>query len=1003
MALEVNKDALQKLLDSGNAQKCLKFFHAMPEKTRREYFAVVKQFSNQVRKKQFIEDPPGTFRWNPLANVAQTAFFAVASGAEIKKAKRWGYPDDELAFAILTDRKPEWIDDWIESLLGESYYWNHWQLIRRLIVAGLAKKPQSPRYYLGMISGLNGRMNKRSLVDDLQDAPDLLKDDIWKLFEYDGDGENSLANTERFECSWIDAFLTLVKQGKLPRARLLESNIEALERDFNHYRAKWFFECFDRLEPTDKELKKFAERILGLLGATAPNVASWALGRADAWAKSVGFNTQVMCHAMEPILRARAKGTAITALKMLERQAAACAKEAPTVAATIATALAHESPDVQKEAFRMLEKVSSPEDATVRAVVEKFQPTLAASVRSRVTKWLSQGTNSEAASSATVAVAQQVKSGNRSANKAATLPTISKQIESLYSIDVLKKNLKDRTLSIPAAIFDGTDIPRLRLVQKLTPIESIEELIDTCASVIEDGSLVNDLERCIDGLVRLCNSKPDDFDHMAAPLLKRIRKLIKNGVSPLCGVDPANDVIGLFYTFCTGKLIEPVLKSGKLQYEFEGEKSEEYSINFKKPIGFLSAHCLACARRIATGNACQLMSTPTHEGGWIDPLELAKRANAWTESAPDVRDVILAMLRLAPENRAAALKLLKDKPAEWSKAISYALGAEKVAIGKTPALWVAAARARSPWKDDPQIKKKHSGLGPDAAEAASVTIHFKSRKSGSYTFHDSGFAVQPAVPKSVDPMLVTVLMHASQSLAKEYSFEMGGFAGRTNGAVRWTAMVWPLARESYFAASADDCLDNIDWWEAQWQNRTMLEPLLDSGTPMRYAGILFLVGMLAAKEPGESGLATDIAIRAIEDGRIGSDNLGEALALLLPSGVIKPGRWLKTLGEVARASLVHAAVVQIALQHCFSNPAIELPKDSSKLLEMLYELSIELEIPVTHEPCRAWLASGVATGKSAKLAKSLLDLNNSPDAHPAIEKILEQTIERRTFAAKSMS
>ena len=70
---------------------------------------------------------------------------------------------------------------------------------------------------------------------------------------------------------------------------------------------------------------------------------------------------------------------------------------------------------------------------------------------------------------------------------------------------------------------------------------------------------------------------------------------------------------------------------------------------------------------------------------------------------------------------------------------------------------------------------------------------------------------------------------------------------------------------------------------------------------------------------------------------------------------------------------------------------------------MLYELSIELEIPVTHEPCRAWLASGVATGKSAKLAKSLLDLNNSPDAHPAIEKILEQTIERRTFAAKSMS
>ena len=127
---------------------------------------------------------------------------------------------------------------------------------------------------------------------------------------------------------------------------------------------------------------------------------------------------------------------------------------------------------------------------------------------------------------------------------------------------------------------------------------------------------------------------------------------------------------------------------------------------------------------------------------------------------------------------------------------------------------------------------------------------------------------------------------------------MGGFAGRTNGAVRWTATIWPLGRESYFTSSADRCFANIDWWEAQWQNRTMMEPLLDSGTPLRYAGSLFLAGMLAAKEPGESGLATDIAIRAIEDGRVGSDNLGEALTLLLPSGVIKPGRWQKTLAEV---------------------------------------------------------------------------------------------------------
>ena len=197
---------------------------------------------------------------------------------------------------IVADRKPDWVNDWIETLLGESYYWNHWTLIRRLIVAGLAKKPQSPRYFLGMIGGLNGRSKKAPLVDALQDAPDLLTNDIWKLFEYDGDGENSLANTERFDRSWTDSFLILMAQGKLSRARLLEATIEALERDFNHYRAKWFFEFFDRLEPTDLELKKYRERILGLLGASAPNVASpSARVESILLAKSGGFGTLCAC------------------------------------------------------------------------------------------------------------------------------------------------------------------------------------------------------------------------------------------------------------------------------------------------------------------------------------------------------------------------------------------------------------------------------------------------------------------------------------------------------------------------------------------------------------------------------------------------------------------------------------------------------------------------------------------------------------------------------------
>lgn len=1008
MVNDLDKNALEKLLESGNVKKCVQFFHGMPEKTRREYFPVVKTFWSRMRKIRFIEDPPGTYTWNPLDGISRIAYFATATGAEIIKAKRAGY-SGEYAYEIIADRQPDWVDQWIETLLGESYYWGHWMLIRRLIESGLAKKPTNPRYFLGMISAINSRHGKTDLVEALQRAPDILQEDVWKLFEYDGDGENSLANTERFEKSWIEAFLKLMRQGKLPRERLLESCIDALERDFNHYRAKWFFEFFDRIEPTDQELNKFGERILGLLGASAPNVATWALNRVEALAKAGSFETKTMCHAMEPILRSRAKGTVIAALKLLQSQANLYPNEKPTIAETVTVALSHESADVQKETLKLLQAISSLKDEKVRDAVDTQRRSLAASVRVLADKWLASdavavdSAQSDGRKKVTTSQAKVPPKSTPKASALPPLPKVSKQLELLYAIDKLRQNLKANIWAIPAVVFDGTDIPRLSRVLAVAPIESVEELIDQCARVIEDGSLVDDAERCIDGMARLVSRKPDDLNQMSAPLLKRIRKLVAKGCSPFCGLDPANDVMGLFYAFCTGKVIEPVVKGRALVIELDEHNHREYPVNLSKPIGFLSSHCQIVAQRIARGEACQLLSVPTHSGGWIDPRVLVKRVNNWSGSEPDAHDVILAILRAAPDHRAAALKALKDKPSEWVQAIRYALGAEKVTIGKRAALWAAAARARAPWLDDQLVMKNHPGLGPDTGEAAKLALKFKSRKSGPYTFCNADFVITPAIPKVQDALLVTVRMLSSQSVGQDLTFEMGGFAGRTVGAVRWTATIWPSARETFFASCISVCFNNLDWWEAEWQNRTMLEPLVDAGTPLRYAGLHLLCGMLAAKEPGEAGLATDIAIKSIEDGRLGSDNLGQSLALLLPSGKIKPGRWHKTLSEVARASNVHAAVVQIALQCCFENPRQELPKDSGKLLELLHELSLELGVPITNEACRKWLASDAAKGKSAKLAKNLLAISESPETQTAARQLLEQAIHQRSLSADAAS
>ncbi len=343
---------------------------------------------------------------------------------------------------------------------------------------------------------------------------------------------------------------------------------------------------------------------------------------------------------------------------------------------------------------------------------------------------------------------------------------------------------------------------------------------------------------------------------------------------------------------------------------------------------------------------------------------------------------------------------MKHAPSEWLQAIRYALGADDVQIGNNQPLWIAAARARAPWADDQQLISKWPQLGPDAAEAARLSVKSGVRKSGEFTFYDVEIECEPKPPETHDPLFVTVTFFSRQALDREHSYELGGFAGRTAGSVRWTATIWPLARESFFSASVVTCFSNLDWSEAEWQNRSMLEPLIQSRTPLRYAGLYLLTGMLAAKEPGESGLATDIVIRAIEDGRLGSDNLGRGLSRLLVTGIIKPGRWQKSLEQVARASKVHAAVVWLALQSCFENVTQELPKDTARLLELLYELTLELGVPLSNQACCAWLSGNSHTGKTAKLAKSLLAIHADEQTQSKIQDILQQAIVARSLAAR---
>jgi hypothetical protein len=68
----------------------------------------------------------------------------------------------------------------------------HWSIIRRLIHAGLCHKPDSDNYTLGMITNVCPyHDSKGTIYDALVEDPDLLRHDVWRLFEVEGDMSSS--------------------------------------------------------------------------------------------------------------------------------------------------------------------------------------------------------------------------------------------------------------------------------------------------------------------------------------------------------------------------------------------------------------------------------------------------------------------------------------------------------------------------------------------------------------------------------------------------------------------------------------------------------------------------------------------------------------------------------------------------------------------------------------------------------------------------------------------
>lgn len=922
-------DKLQSILRKGEVEQVAGFFRGMSENERRSLAPLVvdwckllelnwrgrfsKKAAAEVERLEVIEN------WHDLMPAAHVAALACASLAEMKLLQHRGRIQPESAVTVLTDRRPSWIDDYAELLCEEELrtFRGNWKQTRALVRAGLCRPPQHDNYVLEALNCIWPRYEQGKecpLVELLLKERDWLESDFWRLFEVDGNGEVSLTNCEKYRKSrdtWTDALIELSRRGVLSRDRLLDASLEALSRDFIQFRSGWFSRFHEALEPTHEERAARIDSYLRLLGSSIPPTVAFAINAVAIAEKNKPLTAAELIGALQPALTAKGKAVVRAAVQLLEAAANREPKSKQAICIAAIPALLNEAPEVQRAVFDLLDRHGDKQNAELRSKLQELEGAIAASLRPRLTSFL--GTS--AARTKTISVARET---------------------------VTPKNPLSR-------------VDKTRAIQ---PIANLDDLIHAAAAVLEEPSNPTEIERVLDGVSRFCDQRPEDFEPRTEPLRKRaLKKRHPPGAwIPLPTVE--HWLAKFILTWISGE----DEFTNKLEGRAFGLVQCEPS-----PYEFLFRRLTAIGRHVRTRKAMPLLSAPTHVGGWIEPRALVERWLAWQKGGleMDQHEQVLALLRLAPEGRDKALKATRDLKGESGQALEFALGCEHK-TGKNAALWLAAWRSRQPHGDLPEFEAKHPRLGPDAGIGARYTwtAETERRESRDHAWTRLKFELtaEARLPKEADDSLLPVLCN-------------GGWDAGENGKkmIRWAAQLWPANREAMFAHACKELGTAVGWADVGDRNYcAYVEPLAEPHTELRAMASLALALALAAEDGAIRSHGQDGLIAAISERRLDVNELGGAMARLLDSGFNKFARWAKSLREAARVSPAHARSVLDLLAQTFHGDPSKAPRDTSALLELLFELLSETGGKLNDARARDYIAALPFGGKTAKLGKQIL-------------------------------
>lgn len=906
---------------------------------------------------------------------AWLATYRLGSWPDIQKLERTNYTPNLIEFEKLLERllphwerqPPAWLENWVTYLLDRRPGGFQWSWVRRLMRAGVVSRPTTDNYILRMPTD----------VEYLRTDPEAIQDELFGWFRLLPRHKGALiplgdidraAESDSVMGSLAGTLRALVEEGLIERPRLLTASLEALQLGRRPVDCTWYYQFHEYLRPTLDERSSLQPLYCDLLLNDVPAVTSFALAALDELSKAGRLDRPRLLTAVERVFALPTKGTAVAALKLLGQVAKQDPESKAEVGVVSAAGLAHEVRDVQQAALRVLEGLKLKAEPRVAAAVVARLDAVATTLKERVEKLLASlggATSMGATSGPTSKPARDVRpSGGVLATSAAHA-----------------ESAGPKTTTAPT---------RLAPEHAITPIATLDELIDAAAAFIEQFRGADELERLLDGLSRLCDERPEDFAKRTAPLFKRIEKLRNDGRHPAeIELDLIGRMMQLLRTWFHGEpgprstttfehdleeapppeprlLEEP--SAAELEESYSGRPRRVLPLSLAKRLGgvgaltFLQGRLKELSGRLRGCDARHLLAAPTHRGGWLAPAAFVERLRVYEQLGLDPQscDLRQALLRLAPDQRDETLAAASGLSGSRQRALDWALGRLRPTAITEVGVYVAAEAGRNPTA--PMLASEN----PTVLEPLRFTWNaVRQPRAGDSMQQRWGLNVVPNLNAFTNPLfrIPPLTLCAVANRADEITW--------VHGKAECLSQIWPLLPDPFFAAGAVAIVGDLETTSNDVRHHAdFLRPLFDPEHACGEMGQLLLSVSMLAKSSDLRGLAVDALIGVLSDGRCEGPELGEVLRRLLPSGMVRCNRLAESLVVAARTGGVCARACARLVMALFSE-LDSLPDDAHHLLTPLQEWLAETG-ELLAGSTRAVLETTQGASKLAKLAKALL-------------------------------